>query len=131
MSNPNPSGCCGVDTDCCENKLPDVLKATLTNVMNCSALDGVEIPLYSDGERWKGQYTCGSYTVTLQFYCLDPMGFHLQYNLGCGIDATAAPPDSLTCDPLNAVFTALGIAFFPCDCCDEDMDVEVTVTVTE
>ena len=45
MARANPSACCGIATACCENRLPETLRATFANVAHCACIAGMEVLL--------------------------------------------------------------------------------------
>lgn len=143
MSKHNPSPCCGILSGCCENRIPDVVKATLTDVSGCPALDGVEIDLIYDGSAWRGSKGCGSELIQLSLICTTPPGspsppdcnsFSLSWDLGCSI-LSSGFPTSCQCEdavnPLSLVYKAEGAVTALCTCCDELAIATVQITITE
>ena len=81
---PNPDSCCGNFVPCCDNGLPEVLTAKLTNVTGCTCIDGEVVTLRWDKvlKVWSGAGTgalCAAQAITWKLSCggSDCSGFSL------------------------------------------------------
>lgn len=124
MSEPNPNGCCGVDTLCCDGKIPDRLMATVST--DCG---DYEIPLILeivslDEVRWTGEgdiectppagTECGPATATVLLLCKGDWVLAL-----CGVTVNEF---TVNCEPFSASGNVDG---FHCSCA-QTVDVSVT-----
>lgn len=137
MAVPNPSGCCELEVDCCDDRLPEVLVVTFQNDGGCPNIDGVELEIKWKNGSWQGfdPDLCGSQGVQADLACeagLSCGEFELEFDIGCGVSGGGLLPEpGCSCDPLNLVYKATGDAEKFCDCCEELAFVELTITVTE
>lgn len=58
--------CCGRFCFECENAIPEDLVATLSGCMSDT------VNLTWDGSLWSGTFTCGGFSLTLEFLCDSP-----------------------------------------------------------
>lgn len=97
---PNPSGCCGVEIDCCGGHVADHLTATINSVSACECADGESIPLAWDGEAWTGEKAMCGQIWQLELDCGgDLWGMNIK---GCEFHTMS--PLNVRCDPLLLEF---------------------------
>jgi hypothetical protein len=136
MAKPNPSPCCGVSVGCCDNHLPDVLKATITNVSDCVCADGLEIALIFDPimSVWYGKgpgssSACALRSDQISLSCSGAGCENLDIDiLGiCNISSKTMIGDC-ECDPLHLVYELTIAGLNCCDLLFGGATIRITVT---
>lgn len=136
MAVANPTCCCCIETDCCPNKLPDVLHGEFTNVFGCPAIDGLTITLVG-GPAWSGEAMCGNQPVHVSLGCNVPMGggdctnLEIDWEIGSIGGISDLPESGCTCDPLYLKYLLTGIVQPGSLCCEENESVEIHLEITE
>lgn len=137
MALPNPAGCCELDVDCCENRLPEILIATFQNDGGCPKVDGLQLELKWNAGTWDGfdPDLCGSEGAQAELQCIAAATcdhFDLDFDIGFGVTGSGLLPEpGCSCDPLNLVYKAIADSGKLSDCCEELTTVELTITITE
>jgi hypothetical protein len=127
---------CGVAANCCADKLPRTLHATIENPGGgtCGCADGEVVTLVYNGgtSKWEGTDTFGTcgMDITLKVYCepVLPYRWFLEVDFSdtCATPGDTAWDPSSTCDPLNLIF----LAIFVTGCCTGgNQQIRVTVTI--
>lgn len=134
MAIQNPHGCCGVEVDCCDDPMPDVLHAMIEDKSNCACADGKTVALaFTSPGVWRGETdVCGT-TWRLSFMCGGENGSLSQLVgdtpfPGCSI-APQYCDSGATCDPVHIVFS--GMSPDPACDCEGPAPRTVDVTITE
>lgn len=137
---------------CCPNGIPTTLEATIENVDNLSAVDGLTVTLtydeFASCPGWEGSVAVGDGCDEIQLLlCCDVdnecsadcRAWTLQVSLipeeesVCEYDFTATL-GTCECDPFEVVFSAIGelTGISTCDCADDTgSDAEISVTILE
>jgi hypothetical protein len=128
-----------IETDCCEEMLPENVTATFSNTTgDCSCLEGLQLDLFWDFNEWHSPgfdipTDCGS-SIRLRVFCDDfsnpyplPDCRNFKISLTCpagGVPFTGSPyPSSCSCEPFELVFTGLS---FTGGCCEGTFDLTIT-----
>lgn len=120
--------CCGsfVEVPCCEVPIPEILIATISNVTDCTSLDGVEVTLTASVGAdvcWSGSYIADSCETQLSMRCIEGGDFELSVgSLACNIGTDTATADS--CSPFDVTFSG-----FPEGCCEGGIGSVVSIRV--
>ncbi len=123
----------GIDTDCCDEPIPPILYATLSG-SGCGNLDGSVVRLEVNAGE-----TCWAGSEIVPFPNTNPPECEVQLSLSCvGNGTWTLLNGTLECGALGATATSdpctpvsLSFTLGPDGCCEEGINSEMTVVITE
>lgn len=110
--------CCGAECFGCTDPLPTDLVATLSNCMTGT------VNLTWNGTLWSGTFTCGGFTVTLEFLCDAATGTVRTVQASHPECEESQAVTFNSCSPLSVSgqLPSLG----SCTCCGGTLQIEIT-----